>query len=48
MWDNRQKSELIESVLMGIPLPIFYLNETKDGQLVVVDGRQRLTTFFRS
>lgn len=46
VWDNRQKSELIESVLMGIPLPIFYLNETKDGQLVVVDGRQRLTTFF--
>ncbi|MBB6423055.1 DUF262 domain-containing protein [Jeotgalicoccus coquinae] len=46
VWNNKQKSELIESVLMGIPLPIFYLNETKDGQLVVVDGRQRLTTFF--
>ena len=25
---------------------IFYLNETKDGRLVVVDGRQRLSTFF--
>lgn len=46
VWKNKQKAELIESVLMGIPLPIFYLNETKDGQLVVVDGRQRLTTFF--
>jgi hypothetical protein len=47
VWDMKQRSELVESVLMGIPLPIFYLNETKEGQLVVVDGRQRLTTFFR-
>lgn len=47
VWELKQRSELIESVLMGIPLPIFYLNETKDGRLVVVDGRQRLTTFFR-
>ena len=47
VWEPQQRSELIESVLMGIPLPLFYLNETKDGKLVVVDGRQRLTTFFR-
>jgi len=47
VWKNRQKSELIESVLMGIPLPIFYLNETKEGKLVVVDGRQRLTSFIQ-
>lgn len=46
VWTPKQKSELIESVLMGIPLPIFYLNESKEGKLVVVDGRQRLTTFF--
>ncbi|WP_135449525.1 GmrSD restriction endonuclease domain-containing protein [Planococcus citreus] len=46
VWNPRQKSELIESVLMGIPLPIFYLNESKEGKLIVVDGRQRLTTFF--
>ncbi|MFJ7663902.1 DUF262 domain-containing protein [Lysinibacillus sp. NPDC097162] len=46
VWGLKQKSELIETVLMGIPLPIFYLSERKDGKLVVVDGRQRLTTFF--
>ncbi|MGG0153653.1 DUF262 domain-containing protein [Bacillus mycoides] len=46
VWNPAQKSELIESVLMGIPLPVFYLNESKDGKLIVVDGRQRLTTFF--
>ncbi|MBN9901367.1 DUF262 domain-containing protein [Bacillus thuringiensis] len=46
VWKSKQKSELIESVLMGIPLPVFYLNESKEGKLIVVDGRQRLTTFF--
>lgn len=45
MWGNRQKSELIESVIMGIPLPLIYLAENADGKLIVVDGRQRLTTF---
>lgn len=47
VWKPKQKSELIETVLMGIPLPLFYLNERKDGKLIVVDGRQRLTTFFK-
>ena len=46
VWDNRQKSELIESVIMGIPLPLIYLAENADGKLIVVDGRQRLNTFF--
>lgn len=46
VWSNKQKSELIESVIMGIPLPLIYLAENADGKLVVVDGRQRLTTFF--
>ena len=46
VWNLRQKSELIESVIMGIPLPLIYLAENQDGKLIVVDGRQRLTTFF--
>lgn len=46
VWSLKQKSELIESVIMGIPLPLIYLAENEDGKLVVVDGRQRLTTFF--
>lgn len=45
VWKPKQKSELIESVIMGIPLPLIYLAEDKRGDLVVVDGRQRLTTF---
>ena len=46
VWNSRQKIELIESILMGLPLPIFYFNRDKDGVLVVVDGRQRLGAMF--
>lgn len=46
VWKQKQKSELIESIIMGIPLPLIYLAETMEGNLVIVDGRQRLTTFF--
>lgn len=46
VWKPKQKSELIESVIMGIPLPLIYMAETMEGNLVIVDGRQRLTTFF--
>lgn len=47
VWDTKQKSELVESVLMNIPLPFIYLTENKKGELVVVDGRQRLTALFQ-
>jgi hypothetical protein len=43
LWDEATQSRLIESILMRIPLPVFYLAET-DAALVVVDGQQRLTT----
>lgn len=46
VWKRNQQSELIESVLMGLPLPTIYLFENKIGDLLVVDGRQRLTAFF--
>ena len=36
----------MESILMGLPLPIFYFNQDKLGRLIVVDGRQRLTALF--
>ena len=46
VWKLQQKRELIESILMGLPLPIFYFNEDKEGRLIVIDGRQRLTAIF--
>lgn len=47
VWDDRKQSRLIESILMRIPLPVFYVAEDAEGRLVVVDGRQRLTTLKR-
>jgi hypothetical protein len=47
VWNAKQKSELIESILMGIPLPVLYFFQQKDGKFQVVDGRQRLTTVFQ-
>ncbi len=44
VWKTRQKTRLIESVLLGIPLPAFYFNQTKTGTYQVVDGVQRLST----
>jgi len=46
VWKERQRSGLIESLLLGIPLPSFYFNEDETGCLQVVDGVQRLTTIF--
>ncbi len=46
VWTLKQKSELIESIIIGIPLPAFYVKENPEGVYVVVDGKQRLETLF--
>jgi len=43
VWSDAQKSLLIESMLLKIPLPAFYFAEDKKGRYQVVDGLQRLT-----
>jgi uncharacterized protein with ParB-like and HNH nuclease domain len=47
IWKEDKQGKLIESVLMRIPLPVFYLAENHQGEMVVVDGLQRLSTFQR-
>jgi len=47
VWKTKQERELIESILMGIPLPNVYFFQRADGKQQVVDGRQRLTAIFR-
>ena len=47
VWPLDKQSRLIESCLMRLPLPVFYLAEAKDGRIMIVDGLQRLTTFKR-
>lgn len=43
-WDNQQKSKLIESILIGLPLPSFFMSQDEKGRWEVVDGMQRLST----
>ncbi|MCY4304828.1 MAG: DUF262 domain-containing protein [Aestuariivita sp.] len=47
IWNEDKQSKLIESVIMRIPLPVFYMAEDDQGRMVVVDGLQRLSTFKR-
>lgn len=47
VWPEDKQSKLIESCVMRIPLPVFYLAEARDGRIIVVDGLQRLTTIQR-
>lgn len=44
VWDIKKKSQLIESLMLKIPLPMFYVQSDEDGILTVVDGLQRLST----
>src|SRR5690349_14955339 len=44
VWGEVQKSRLIESILIRIPLPAFYFSSDDGGLLQVVDGLQRLST----
>jgi hypothetical protein len=48
IWDNKPKlkSRLIESVLLRVPIPIIYTAEENGGKELVVDGQQRLLTFY--
>jgi len=47
VFDNAKASRLIESVLMGVPIPVIYLAQEEDYSYSVIDGQQRLTSFFR-
>lgn len=43
--DNK-RSRLIESLLLNIPIPVIYFAEMQTLQYEVIDGQQRLKTFF--
>lgn len=44
VWDSQRRSRLIESIMLKIPLPMFYVASDEDGRWEVVDGLQRLST----
>ncbi|NJM59089.1 MAG: DUF262 domain-containing protein [Oscillatoriales cyanobacterium RU_3_3] len=43
IWKDDAKSRLIESILIRIPLPAFYIDATNEDKWLVVDGLQRLS-----
>ena len=46
IWSRPKKSRFIESLLLRIPIPVFYVAENKDEKWAVVDGLQRTTTIY--
>jgi hypothetical protein len=44
IWSIKAKSQLIESLLIRIPLPAFYMDGSDESKWLVVDGLQRLST----
>ena len=44
IWNDEKKSRLIESLLLRIPIPVFYVAANEEESWAVVDGVQRLST----
>jgi hypothetical protein len=44
LWDNVKKSHFIESLMLDLPIPPFYFDESAEGRWYVVDGLQRIST----
>ena len=46
VWDLKRASKLIESLLIGVPIPQIFLYEEKKNSFLVIDGQQRLMTIY--
>lgn len=46
IWNKQRRSLLIESLMLRIPIPAFYLDEDKEEKRTVIDGLQRLSTIY--
>ncbi|MBC2869515.1 DUF262 domain-containing protein [Streptomyces mexicanus] len=46
-WNDDQKSRLVESILLGIPIPPIFVSQRPDGIWDIIDGVQRLSTIFQ-
>lgn len=43
-WDEQRQSKFIESIVLGLPVPLIFLAENEKGRLEIVDGSQRIRT----
>ena len=46
VWDIKRASKLIESIIMGLPIPQIFLYEKDKNDFLVIDGQQRLMTIY--
>ena len=46
-WSITQQTRLIESILIGVPIPSIFVFQNEDGKWEVVDGVQRLSSIFQ-
>ncbi len=46
VWDQRRASKLIESIIIGLPIPQIFLYEESRNSFLVIDGQQRLMTLY--
>jgi uncharacterized protein with ParB-like and HNH nuclease domain len=46
VWDIKRASKLIESIVIGLPIPQVFLYEESKNNYLVVDGQQRLLTLY--
>lgn len=46
-WNDYQKTKLIESIMLNIPIPSIFVNQNEDGVWDIIDGVQRLSTIFQ-
>lgn len=43
-WDEERKAKLIESIILGLPIPFIFVAENRNGSWEIVDGSQRVRT----
>ena len=46
IWDVKRSSRLIESIIVGLPVPQIFLYEQKGNDYLVIDGQQRLMSIY--
>ncbi len=46
VWDEARQSKLIESIIMGLPIPFIFVAENNDSSWEIVDGSQRIRTLY--
>jgi hypothetical protein len=46
VWDIKRASKLIESLVIGLPIPQIFLFEESKNQFLVIDGQQRLMSIY--